>query len=48
MASKPVALVIGASRGIGRQIGVTLAESGYAGMAMDSMRFAIAQLFIGI
>lgn len=29
--SKPVALVIGASRGIGRQIAVDLAKSNYAG-----------------
>lgn len=28
---KPVALVIGASRGIGRQIAIDLASNGYAG-----------------
>ena len=28
---KPVALVVGASRGIGRQIAVDLASNGYAG-----------------
>lgn len=29
--SKPVALVVGASRGIGRQIAIDLARNGYAG-----------------
>lgn len=28
---KPVALVVGASRGIGRQVAVDLARNGYAG-----------------
>jgi NAD(P)-dependent dehydrogenase (short-subunit alcohol dehydrogenase family) len=28
---KPVALVVGASRGIGRQIAIDLARNGYAG-----------------
>lgn len=31
---KPVALVVGASRGIGRQIAVDLASNGYAGAYM--------------
>lgn len=30
-ASNPVALVVGASRGIGRQVAVDLAANGYAG-----------------
>jgi NAD(P)-dependent dehydrogenase (short-subunit alcohol dehydrogenase family) len=29
---KPVALVVGASRGIGRQVAIDLAQNGYAGM----------------
>lgn len=31
MTSKPVAIVVGASRGIGRQIAIDLAKDGYAG-----------------
>ena len=31
MSSKPVALVVGASRGIGRQIAIDLAINGYTG-----------------
>lgn len=34
---KPVALVVGASRGIGRQIAIDLAANGYAGMKAISM-----------
>jgi NAD(P)-dependent dehydrogenase (short-subunit alcohol dehydrogenase family) len=30
-ADKPVALVVGASRGIGRQVAIDLARDGYAG-----------------
>jgi NAD(P)-dependent dehydrogenase (short-subunit alcohol dehydrogenase family) len=30
--NKPVALVVGASRGIGRQIAIDLAKNGYKGM----------------
>lgn len=29
--TKPVALVVGASRGMGRQIAISLAEEGYTG-----------------
>lgn len=29
---KPVAIVVGASRGIGRQVAVDLAKNGYIGM----------------
>jgi short-subunit dehydrogenase len=32
--TKPVALVIGASRGMGRQIAIGLAEDGYTGEMM--------------
>lgn len=31
MTTKPVALVVGASRGIGRQVAIDLAANGYAG-----------------
>lgn len=33
VSKKPVALVVGASRGIGRQVAVDLARNGYAGMS---------------
>jgi NAD(P)-dependent dehydrogenase (short-subunit alcohol dehydrogenase family) len=31
VSSKPVAIIVGASRGIGRQIAIDLAKNGYAG-----------------
>jgi len=34
VATKNVALVVGASRGIGRQIAIDLAKNGYAGMSI--------------
>lgn len=34
--AKPAALVIGASRGIGRQIAIDLARNGYAGISISS------------
>jgi NAD(P)-dependent dehydrogenase (short-subunit alcohol dehydrogenase family) len=35
---REVALVIGASRGIGRQVAIDLAKNGYAGMFVPSKR----------
>jgi NAD(P)-dependent dehydrogenase (short-subunit alcohol dehydrogenase family) len=34
-----VALVVGASRGIGRQVAVDLAKNGYTGMSQPSLLF---------
>lgn len=34
VATRNVALVVGASRGIGRQIAIDLAKNGYAGMSI--------------
>ena len=36
--TKPVALVVGASRGIGRQVAIDLAANGYAGMSIPVSR----------
>jgi hypothetical protein len=38
---KPVALVVGASRGIGRQVAIDLANNGYAGMSSRFPHFII-------
>lgn len=42
--TKFVALVIGASRGIGRQIAIDLAKDGYSGISLHS--FAIDMVII--
>lgn len=39
-APKQVALVIGASRGIGRQVAIDLAKNGYAGIDPSTLRNA--------
>lgn len=41
-AKKQVALVVGASRGIGRQIAIDLAKEGYAGMPSLSQRSVLS------
>jgi hypothetical protein len=44
VSKKPVALVVGASRGIGRQVAVDLAGNGYAGMSSFTTFIALVRL----
>lgn len=44
VSKKPVALVVGASRGIGRQVAVDLARNGYAGMSSFSVFIVLMKL----
>lgn len=46
MSNKPVALIVGASRGIGRQVAVDLARNGYAGSSNLHMTFISTNTFI--
>jgi hypothetical protein len=46
MSNKPVALVVGASRGIGRQVAVDLARNGYAGSSNLHMTLILTNTFI--
>ena len=42
-AKKPIAIVVGASRGIGRQVAIDLARNGYAGKT-DMMELETAEI----
>jgi hypothetical protein len=46
MSNKPVALVVGASRGIGRQVAVDLARNGYTGSSNLHMTLMLTDTFI--
>lgn len=39
VSNKPVALIVGASRGIGRQVAIDIAANGYAGTSTSWLSF---------
>lgn len=41
VSKQPVALIVGASRGIGRQVAIDIAANGYAGMSSLSSFFVL-------